>query len=43
MAQRYGVKSFTVYVDGRKVAQDATNAKLDKVGKIEIVAKDSRA
>jgi len=46
-AQRFSVKSFTVYVDGKKVSRDAASAVLDDptrpIGKVEIVAKDSRA
>jgi len=45
-AQQYGVRRFTVYVDGKKISRDAVGAALDgdpQIGKVEIVAKDSRA
>jgi hypothetical protein len=47
VATKYGVRNFTVYADGAKVMTDASGAALDDanrpVGKLEIIAKDSRA
>lgn len=41
MAQYYGVRTFSVYVDGRKADTSESNAQI-RATRIEIVAKDSR-
>ena len=41
-AQTYGIRTFSVYVDGRKVEVDAGNQDLSNASQVEIVAKDSR-
>lgn len=41
-AQAYGIRTFSVYVDGRKVDVEAGNQDLSTATQVEIVAKDSR-
>jgi hypothetical protein len=41
-AQRHGVRTFSVYVDGRKADTSENNKGLGSVSKVEIVAKDAR-
>lgn len=41
-AQAHGVRTFSVYVDGRKVDVDDGNQDLTNASQVEIVAKDSR-
>ena len=41
-AQRAGVRSFSVYLDGRKIDTSDAKKPLTGVGKVEIVAKDAR-
>jgi hypothetical protein len=41
-AQRYGIRTFSVYIDGRKADTSEADKSLATVKKLEIVAKDSR-
>lgn len=41
-AMQYGLKSFSVYVDGAKFGTENAGASLEGVTKVELVAKDSR-
>jgi len=42
-AQRYGVRSFSVYLDGVKANTGVASRSMSGFSKVEIVAKDSRA
>lgn len=41
-AKYYGIKAFSVYLDGSKLDTTQATRNLNGVGKVEIVAKDSR-
>jgi hypothetical protein len=41
-AQRHGIRTFSMYVDGRKADSTDADKLMENFGKLEIVAKDSR-